>query len=63
MAGPHFEVMDGAAERIRAWQSSSIPAVRDAAYAAVLRRQFNADGTARRADEAPVVDVVDDRPL
>lgn len=52
----HYAIYDGAAERLAAWRSSTIPAVRDAAYAAVLRRQFAADGTAR-VPEPGVVDI------
>ena len=49
-----------AEERRRAWRSSADPAVRDRNYAAVLRRQFGADGHPRRpADPEPEV-LVDD---
>lgn len=51
---PHFAILDGAAERRAAWQSSADPDVRDRAYATVLRRQFNAKtGEPRKPDDVP----------
>jgi len=50
-------VYDGAADRLAAWRSSSDPVERDRAYAAVLRRQFDADGVPITA--ARTITVVD----
>ena len=54
---PAFAVYDGAADRLAAWRSSSDPVERDRAYAAVLRRQFDADGVPITA--ARTITVVD----